>query len=171
MLYGNQSTISKNTLTQNTSNDISKFDDNEEYVVHDETNNCNNGFKLIERSDRIQKRLQSNERQNIDRRSRNNIYLQQMPRISKCNVQLSFEGVYDNEASTDSIIPTTGLTANDFQSRIKLDKDISNDSNGCLEFPFACKLILGLIGLVLISGAIASWSTVLIKQDTSNGSF
>lgn len=167
-LYGNQSTFLRDILTQNTSECRSKLDDNEEYVVHDETNTCNHGFNAVKRSERSPKRLQQNDRKNIDRRSRNNIYLQQMPRISKCNVQLSFEGVYDNEASSDSILPTTGSTNNDFQNRIKVNK---NSSNACFEFPLACKLILGFIGLVLISGAIASWSTVLVKQDSSKGSF
>ena len=142
-----------------------------EYVVHDETdasNNYDNSFNQTEINEFRLSRFQQTQKSSKERQS-HNIYLQQVPRISKCNVQLSFEGVYDNDASSDSILPAATFRNSSSQDRRKVDSEANVYSNPCIEFPLACKLLLGIIGLVLVTGAVASWSMVLTKQDSNKG--
>ena len=162
----NSSTFFNGGMTQNSSKNFLTMNSNEEYVIHDGLDTCNNDL-----DDRIrdERRLPQYGSNNKFRRSHDSIYLQQVPRISRCNVQLSFEGVYDNETSSDTIMPIATLRNNNSQDQNKNKNTLSIDSNLCSGFPLSCKLILAVIGLVLVSGAIASWSMVLTKDDTSEG--
>ena len=86
-----------------------------------------------------------------------NIYLQQVPRKSRCNVQLSFEGVYDNE--TSGIVP---LANQQVRSVTKSSKDGYLDLD-CLSLPIGWKIVLGLLGFILVSGAVVSWVIALTE--------
>ena len=165
------STFFKDVTSLYTSANSSILDKDIEYIVHDETDSTNdygNRFIQTERNELRLGRFQQT-RQNNNERQSHNIYLQQVPRISKCNVQLSFEGVYDNDASSDSILPAATFRNSSSQDRRKVDSEANVYSNPCIEFPLACKLLLGIIGLVLVTGAVASWSMVLTKQDSYKG--
>jgi len=155
-------------MKEYTSENSSILDKCVEYVVHDETNSSNdysNRSNQTERNDLRISRFQQT-RQNSNERQSHNIYLQQVPRISKCNVQLSFEGVYDNDASSDSILPAATFRNSSSQARNNFNSEGYVYTNPCIEFPLACKLLLGIIGLALVTGAVASWSMVLTNQDT-----
>ena len=153
-------------MTQNSSKNFSTLNTSEEYIIHDGLGISSNGLNENLRDER---RLRQYEQNNKFRGSHNSIYLQQVPRISRCNVQLSFEGVYDNETSSDTVLPMATLRNNNLQDGNKNMNNISVNSNLCSGFPLSCKLILALIGLVLVSGAIASWSMVLTKDESSQG--
>ena len=170
-VQGSNSTFFKDVKTQYTSENSSILDNSVEYVVHDETDSSNDYSNRSNRSERNEFRLGrcQQPRRNSKERQSHNIYLQQVPRISKCNVQLSFEGVYDNDASSDSILPAATFRNSSSQDRRKVDSEANVYSNPCIEFPLACKLLLGIIGLVLVTGAVASWSLVLTKQDSNKG--
>ena len=162
----NSSTFFKDGMTQHTSKNFLPLNANEEYIIHDGLGICHND---LDDSVRNERRLQQYGQNNDFRRSQNSIYLQQVPRISKCNVQFSFEGVYDNENSSDTVLPIDTLRNNTSQDQNKNRNDVSVNYNLCSGFPLSCKLVSALIGLVLVSGAIASWSVVLTKDDSSEG--
>ena len=152
-------------MTQNGFKKFDPVDVNDVYVIHHGENICDNSSRKNEIDGRPLQPFARN-----DKFSRHDsIYLQQVPRISRCNVQFSFEGVYDNESSGDSIMPIGTLTNNNTQARNNANNEVSEYINLCAGFPLSCKLVLAIIGLVLVSGAIASWSMVLTNDKSSQG--
>ena len=92
-----------------------------------------------------------------------NIYLQQVPRISRCNVQLSFEGVYDNENS--DLFPTRNQPL--LNQSLVTPKPASLNS-ACSTVPNSLKILLFLLGLLLTSSAIVAW-IIAFTDLQSNG--
>ena len=92
-----------------------------------------------------------------------NIYLQQVPRISRCNVQLSFEGVYDNENS--DLFPTRNQP---LLNRSPVTPNPASLNSACSTVPNSLKILLFLLGLLMTSSAIVAW-IIAFTDLQSNG--
>ena len=93
-----------------------------------------------------------------------NIYLQQVPRISRCNVQLSFEGVYDNENS--DLFPTRNQPL--LTQSLVTPKPASLNS-ACSTVPNSLKILLFLLGLLLTSSAVVAWIIAFTDLQSNGG--
>ena len=135
-------------------NDYVKEEEDDEYVIHeiDESKLQISKLEVKKKVDTVQVRKEENAYGHY------NIYLQQVPRRSKCNVQCSFEGVYENESETD-FIPSRTQEVKE-SANIKASKYFANI---CSNLPMAWKIILGIIGLGLISTAVTAWIIALTK--------
>ena len=123
----------------------------DEYVIH-EVGTSVAEMETIQDIDDFSYNDEPSQERNIPHGGDCNIYLQQVPRISRCNVQLSFEGVYDNENS--DLFPTRNQPLLN-QSPVT-PKPASLNST-CSTVPNSLKILLFLLGLLLTSSAIVAW--------------
>ena len=147
-------------------NDLKSIKDNkqkcDEYVIHEVGSNVEE-VESIQDVDNCSYHDEPDQETNNAHGGDCNIYLQQVPRISRCNVQLSFEGVYDNENS--DLFPTRNQPLLN-QPPVKTKPASVNSA--CSTVPNYLKILLLLLGLLLTSSAIVAW-IIAFADLQSNG--
>ena len=136
-----------------------KFD---EYVIHELSSNVAE-MESVQEIDDFSYNDEPLQVRNIPRGGDCNIYLQQVPRISRCNVQLSFEGVYDNENS--DLFPTRNQP---LLNQSPVTTKPASLNSACSTVPNSLKILLLLLGLLLTSSAIVAW-IIAFTDLQSNG--
>lgn len=134
----------------------------DEYVIHEVGSNVAE-MESIQDTDNCSYNDEPSQERNITHGGDCNIYLQQVPRISRCNVQLSFEGVYDNENS--DLFPTRNQP---LLNQLPGTPKPTNLNSACSNVPNSLKILLFLLGLLLTSSAIVAW-IIAFTDLQSNG--
>ena len=135
----------------------------DEYVIHDVGTTVAE-MESIQDIDDFSYNDEPSQERNIPHGGDCNIYLQQVPRISRCNVQLSFEGVYDNEENSDLFSTRNQPLLN--QSPVAPKSTSLNSA--CSTVPNSLKILLFLLGVLLTSSAIVAW-IIAFTDLQSNG--
>ena len=153
--------------TEKMGNDLKRIKDSkqkcDEYVIHEAGSNVAE-MEFIQDIDSCNYNDEPPQERNITHGNDCNIYLQQVPRISRCNVQLSFEGVYDNEENSDLFSTRNQPLLN--QSPITPKPASLNPA--CSTVPNSLKILLFLLGLLLTSSAVVAW-IIAFTDLPSNG--
>ena len=124
----------------------------DEYVCHDTDLPQSDTRQMASRQEKHIKTSKVNKVKTQKRKNtygHYNIYLQQIPKRNKCKVQISVEGVYDNESS--EVLRTSNQQGNDTLENTQ----IGYLNIHCLKVP-VWKILLGIFGLFLITGTIAA---------------
>ena len=135
----------------------------DEYVIH-ELGSSVAEMEVIQDVDNFSYNDEPSRERNIAPGGDCNIYLQQIPRISRCNVQLSFEGVYDNDENCD-LFPTRNQP---LLNQSPVTPKPASLNSACLTVPNSLKILLFLLGILLTSSAIVAW-IIAFADLQSNG--